>query len=262
MSITLSGKVAIVTGGGRGIGQGIVRVFAAEGAKVVVASRGVEEGKAVVEAVKRAGGEASFVQTDVKSAKSCRALAEETVRRYGALDILVHNAGIYPDVALEEMSEEGWDDVLDTNLKSCFLLTQAVVPAMKERRGGRIIITSSITGTRVGQARLVHYGTSKGGVNAFALSAALALAKYRITVNAASPGNILIPSLVKLYGQEAVDEMKTAIPAGDLGEPEDIAYAMVYLASDHAKFVTGQALIVDGGQTLPETPDSFERPVV
>lgn len=257
MSITLSGKVAIVTGGGRGIGEGIVRVFAKEGARVVVANRGAKEGKAVAAAIKKKGGEAHFVQADVRDAKSVGALMKEAAKKYGGIDILVHNAGIYPDVAFEEMSEAMWDDVLDTNLKSCFLLSQAAVPYMKKRKRGRIIVTSSITGTRVGQARLVHYGTSKGGVNAFVLSAALALAKYGITVNAVSPGNILIPSVVKLYGRAAVNEMKKAIPTGDLGEPEDIAYAMVYLASEAAKFVTGQALIVDGGQTLPETPDSF-----
>jgi 3-oxoacyl-[acyl-carrier protein] reductase len=259
MSITLKEKVAIVTGGGRGIGEGIATVFAKEGATVVVANRSSDEGEAVVEEIKGAGGAAVFVQTDVRDPASVDGLVKATLDAYGRLDILCHNAGIYPDMLIEDMPVEVWNDTLNTNLTSAFLLTKACVAPMKERRFGRIIITSSITGPSVAMATLVAYGASKGGVNAFVKGAALEFACYGITVNCVCPGNILIPNVIKLYGQEAVDEMKEIIPTGALGEPADIAYAMVYLASDQAKFITGQAITVDGGQILPENPDAFTK---
>jgi 3-oxoacyl-[acyl-carrier protein] reductase len=259
MSINLEGKIAIITGAGRGIGEGIATVFAAEGAKVVCASRSVDEGEAVAEAIRKAGGNAIYLQTDIRDEAECNALVAFAAETYGRLDVLCHNAGIYPDLPMEEMPIEIWDDTINTNLRSCFLLTKPCIPIMRKQNWGRILFTSSITGPDVAQATLTAYASSKGGVNAFIKAASLELAKDGITVNAVSPGNILIPSLVKLYGEDGVKVVERNIPVGHLGEPADIAYAMVYLASDQAKFVTGQAIVVDGGQILPEDPDSFLR---
>jgi 3-oxoacyl-[acyl-carrier protein] reductase len=259
MSINLNGKIAIVTGAGRGIGEGIASVFTEEGAKVVCASRSVDEGEAVAEAIRKAGGDALYRQTDIRDEAECNALVAFAMEKYGRLDIMCHNAGIYPDLPMEEMPIEVWDDTINTNLRSCLLLTKPCIPIMRAQKWGRILFTSSITGPDVAQARLTAYASSKGGVNAFIKAASLELAKDGITVNAISPGNILIPSLLKLYGEDGVKVVERNVPVGHLGETDDIAYAMVYLASDQAKFVTGQAIVVDGGQILPEDPDSFLR---
>jgi 3-oxoacyl-[acyl-carrier protein] reductase len=162
-------------------------VFAKEGATVVVANRSSDEGEAVVEEIKGAGGAAVFVQTDVRDPASVDGLVKATLDAYGRLDILCHNAGIYPDMLIEDMPVEVWNDTLNTNLTSAFLLTKACVAPMKERRFGRIIITSSITGPSVAMATLVAYGASKGGVNAFVKGAALEFACYGITVNCVCP---------------------------------------------------------------------------
>ena len=259
MGISINGKIAVVTGASRGIGEGIAQVFASEGAIVVCAARSTEDGEKVVGSINDNGGRAEFFQADIREADECQALVEYVADTHGRLDIMCHNAGIYPDLLMEEMPTEVWDDTLNTNLRSCFLLTKPCIPIMRQQQWGRIIFTSSITGPNVAQARLAAYSASKGGVNAFIKAASLDLAKDGITVNAVSPGNILTESLKELYGEDGAKEVAKVIPAGDLGDTADIGYAMVYLASDQAKFVTGQAIVVDGGQILPEDPDSFLR---
>ena len=259
MTINIKGKVAIVTGAGRSIGKGIAKVFAADGAKVVVANRSEKEGKATVRSIKRAGGAAIFVPTDLRVAADIANLVKETRRAYRRIDILCHNAAIYPDALIEDMPEAMWDDVIDTNLKSCFLLTKAIGPIMKKRRRGRILFTSSITGPTVGFASLTHYGASKGGVNAFARGAALEYAAYGITVNTVSPGSILTESVQQLLGPEGVKETARVIPQGGIGKTEDIAHAMLFLASDAAGYITGRDIVVDGGQVLPESPEAWVR---
>ena len=146
MAISIKGKVAIVTGAGRGIGKGIARVFAADGAKVVVANRSEKEGESTVQAIKKKGGKAIFVRTDIRVPGDVENLIKETVKAYKRVDILCHNAAIYPDSLIEDMPEQMWDDVMSTNLKSCYLLTKAVGPIMKKQKWGRILFTSSITG--------------------------------------------------------------------------------------------------------------------
>lgn len=259
MGISINGKIAVVTGASRGIGEGIAQVFASEGAMVVCAARSTEDGEKVVGSINDNGGRAEFFQADIREADECQALVEYVADTHGRLDIMCHNAGIYPDLLMEEMPIETWDDTINTNLRSCFLLTKPCIPIMRKQRWGRILFTSSITGPDVAQARLTAYSSSKGGVNAFIKAASLELAKDGITVNAVSPGNILTESLKVLYGEEGTREVAKIIPAGNLGDTADIGYAMVYLASDQAKFVTGQAIVVDGGQILPEDPDSFLR---
>ena len=253
MAITLQGKAAIVTGAGRGIGKGIATVFANEGASVLVVNRSAGAGEAAVEEIRAAGGAASFLQADVTARADMERMAAACVERYGAIDVLCLNAGVYPTAHIADMTDEIWDQVIDTNLKGVFYGTRACIPRMKAQESGRIVVISSITGPNVGWPGLSHYMASKGGVNAFVIGAALELAKHNITVNAISPGTIMSQGLMELGGDQ-IDDIKAVIPAGYIGESEDIAYAAVYLASDQARYITGQALVLDGGQILPESP--------
>lgn len=253
MAITLEGKAAIVTGGGRGIGRGIAKVFAREGARVLVVNRSSEAGQRTVEEIEAEGGTGSLFVGNVKSWPDMQGMAKACVERYGRIDVLCLNAGIFPTSLIEDLDEAMWDDVIDTNLKGVFFGTKACIPQMKRQAGGRIVVVSSITGPNVGWAGLCHYMASKGGVNAFVRGAALELAKHNITVNAVSPGTIMTEGLRELGG-DALDEITRIIPAGYIGEPEDIAYALLFFASDQARYVTGQALVLDGGQIIPENP--------
>jgi 3-oxoacyl-[acyl-carrier protein] reductase len=256
MAITLQGKAAIVTGGGRGIGRGIAHVFAAEGASVLVVNRSTEAGEAVVEEITAKGGKAVFFQANVKSQADMEAMAAACMENFGAIDILCLNAGIFPASLIADMSEEMWDDVLDTNLKGLFFGMRACIPQMKKQKGGRIVVVSSITGPNVGWPGLSHYMASKGGADALIRGASLELAKYGITVNGVAPGTIMSEGLLELGG-EALEEVRQIIPMGYIGEPEDIAYALLYFACEQARYVTGQILIVDGGQILPESPTAL-----
>ncbi|HIM46688.1 MAG TPA: SDR family oxidoreductase [Alphaproteobacteria bacterium] len=256
MAISLQGKAAIVTGAGRGIGRGIAHVFAEDGAKVLVVNRGADAGQAVVDEITAKGGTAVFHQADVKSQADMDAMAAACMNNFGAIDVLCMNAGIYPTALIGDLSEEVWDDVIDTNLKGIFFGTKACIPQMKQQKSGRIVVVSSITGPNVGWPGLSHYMASKGGANAFIRGASLELAKYNITVNGVSPGSIMTEGLKDLGG-EALEEVRQIIPAGYIGEPDDIAYALLYLASDQARYVTGQILVVDGGQILPESPTAM-----
>ena len=253
MAGRLEGKTAIVTGGGRGIGEGISKVFASEGARVLIATRTLSRGEAVAKAIRKAGGEAEAIATDVSKADSVATMVEEAKARLGRIDILAHNAGIFPSSPIVKMAEAEWDDVIDTNLKSLFLCLKAALPHMIRRKYGRIVVTSSISGPRVGMPGWTHYTASKGGINGYIKSAALEVAKKGITINAVEPGNIRIrkPGSAEAKRHEAT--MAPAIPMGHLGEPEDIAWAALYLASDEARYVTGQTIVVDGGQILPES---------
>ena len=253
MAITLKGKAAIVTGAGRGIGRGIAHVLADDGAKVLVVNRSEVAGKKVVEEITAKGGTAVFHRADVKSKADMEAMAAACISNFGAIDILCMNAGIYPAALIGDLSEEMWNDVIDTNLKGVFFGTQACIPQMKKQMSGRIVVISSITGPQVGWPGLSHYMSSKGGANAFVRGASLELAKYNITVNGVSPGSIMTEGLQELGG-DALEEVRQIIPLGYIGDPEDIAYALLYFASDQARYVTGQILIVDGGQILPESP--------
>lgn len=247
----IQGRVAIVTGASAGIGRGIARVFAREGAQVVAASRTRESGERAVQEIRDAGGDALFVQADV-SRKADNERVAAALQAYKRIDIPVHNAGIFWEVMLDSMSEDDWDQCHNVNLKGMLFATQAVLPAMKQQGNGRILVTSSITGPRTGMAGFAHYGAAKGGVNGFLRSAAVELAPWGITVNGAEPGNILTEGLAGL-GEDYLKTMTRAIPLGKLGDPEDVAHAMAFLASDEAGWITGQTLVVDGGQTLPES---------
>ncbi len=256
----LDGKVALVTGGGRGIGAAIARVFAAAGAAIAIANRTASAGEEVADGIAAAGGRARAFAVDVGQRAALQALVENTLAHFGRLDIVVHNAAINPWASIDEMTPEMLDETLAVNLKACFHLTQFAAPALRRSDGGRILVTSSVTGPRVAMPRSAHYAASKGGVNAFIRTAALEYARDRITVNGVEPGFIAKPGRGTLLSQpERARRMTRYIPLGEMGLPEDIAYAMLYLAAPAGRYVTGQTIVVDGGSTLPESPIFLEE---
>jgi len=250
----LKGKVAIVTGAGQGIGEGIARCFAAAGAKVLIATRTVKNGAAVADSIVKSGGVASLLQTDVgQHAQVDRAVAH-AVETYGRLDIVVHNAGVYPVHSIEELSDGDLDTTLAVNLKAGFWLIKAALPHLRRQGGGRFLFTSSVTGPNVAMPGTAHYAASKSGMNGLIRTAALEFARENITVNGVEPGYILTPAMQALGSEAEIAEMAKCIPAGKLGKPLDIANTMLFLASDEAAYITGQTIVVDGGSTLPESP--------
>ncbi len=252
MSGRLDGKVALVIGAARGIGAGIAGRFVEEGARVVIADW--EDGTAT--AAKLGGAKsARYVKTDVSSEKDVAEAVAETVGAFGAIDILVQNAGIFPWTLIENISVAEWDKVLAVNLRGCFLAARTALAPMKQARRGRIIFTSSITGPRVTSPGHGHYSASKAGINGFIKAAALEFSHYGITVNGVEPGNILTEGMKESRSKAFIRSMEEAIPLGRLGTPRDIANAVLFLASDDAAYITGTTIIVDGGQTLPEGKD-------
>jgi 3-oxoacyl-[acyl-carrier protein] reductase len=193
------------------------------------------------------------VAGDVTVAEDIQRVIETACERFGRLDVFCHCAGIYPQTPIEEIDMDEWSSVIDTNLTSTFLIVKACIPVMREQHYGRIVLISSITGSRTGYPGLSHYSATKAGMSGFMRTAALELAPFDVTINGIEPGSIRTEGLADL-GEEAIETMVKNIPLGSLGEPEDIAYAAVFLASDAARFITGQTIIVDGGQTLPEIP--------
>jgi len=248
MSGRVQDRVAIVIGAARGIGAAIATRLAHEGAKVVIADTLASEGEAMAA---RLGG--LFVATDVADEVSVRQLVDTTLAHHGRVDILVQNAGIYPLTRLEDIAVAEWDAVLGVNLRGGFLAIRACIPAMRRRRYGRIVLTSSITGPRVTSPGHGHYGASKAGINGLIRSAALELAPFGITVNGVEPGNILTEGMRAERSPEFIRAMEASVPLGRLGTPEEVAHAVLFLASDEAAYVTGTTLIVDGGQILPES---------
>ena len=256
---SLAGKVAIVTGGGQGIGAGIAEVFAAAGAKVLVATRTAEHGEYTLAGIREAGGEAALLAVDVGDLDNCQRAVDEAVERWGGVDILVHNAASFLGGPVDGYSEADLETVLAVNLKACFRLSAACIPHLRRRGGGRLLFTSSVTGPRVAMPGTSYYAASKGGMNAFIRTAAIELARDGITVNGVEPGYIRTAAMELLADEEGLAQMSKYIPMGHLGAPKDIAYAMLYLASDQARYVTGQTLCIDGGSTLPESPVFLEE---
>lgn len=249
----LNAKVAIVTGSGQGIGEGIAKVFAAAGAKIVVATRSAGNGQETVDDIIAAGGEAILVQSDIGQRTEVERVVAETVAKYGRLDIAIHNAAVYPLHTVDELSDEVMEQTLAVNMKAAVWLTQASVPHFRTQGGGRLIFTSSVTGPRVAMPGTSHYAMSKGGMNGFIRTAALEYARENITVNGVEPGYILTAAMSALGDDQELAAMAQCIPQGHLGKPEDIANTMLFLASDEASYLTGQTIVVDGGSTLPES---------
>lgn len=250
----LRGKTVIVTGGSRGIGRGIAQRFGEAGLNVLVVSRSAEDAGAVAAGI---GAHAAGFAADVATPEGCEAMAAEAVARFGGIDILCANAGIFPSAKLGEMTPADFDHVLSSNLKSTFLSVSAVLPAMTRAGAGRIVITSSITGPVTGYPGWSHYGASKAGQLGFMRTAAIELAPQGITVNAVMPGNILTEGMEGM-GAEYIASMAASIPLRRLGSVADIANAALFFASEEAAYITGQTIVVDGGQILPESLAALE----
>ena len=248
----LMGRPVIVTGAGRGIGRGIALRFGQVGCRVLLASRTAGEVEKVADEIRAAGGVAEAVAADLSTEAGSRAMAGAAVERFGGIAILCANAGIFPSVSLESMTAADFDEVINANLRSAFLTVSACLPAMRAGGSGRIVMTSSITGPITGYPGFAHYGASKAGQLGFMRSAALELAASRITINALLPGNVLTEGLEGL-GEGYLAEMAASVPMKRLGAIEDVANAALFFASDEAAFITGQTLVIDGGQVLPES---------
>lgn len=248
----LDDHVAIVTGGANGIGLGIAAVLSAEGARVVLADLDPAGAEAAAEQLRAGGADVIAVETDVTSAAALKSAAAAALGRWGRIDILAANAGIYPHTPLVDLDGAGWDRIMAINVRGALFAVQACLPAMTERGYGRIVLTSSITGSLVGQPGYAHYGATKAAMLGFMRSAALEVAGAGITINAVLPGNIRTPGFGDL-GADHERAMLAAIPLGVFGEPEDVGWAVRYLASPEARYITGQTLVIDGGQVLPES---------
>lgn len=254
----LTGRVALVTGGGRGIGAQIATRFSEAGASVIIANRTLDVAETLAKELSARGLSVTAVALYDLSRAGLTALVNGVVKRHGRLDIVVHNAGGCPWASLEELDEAKLEAALDVNLKATFWLTQAAVPHMRAAGFGRILVTSSVS-ARLAMAGGAHYSASKAGVNAFIRGAAFELARDGITVNGVEPGFIAKLGRGKLGTPEMIARIGQHVPMGRMGEADDIAYAMLYLASPEAKYTTGQTIIVDGGSSLPETGFAVEQ---
>jgi 3-oxoacyl-[acyl-carrier protein] reductase len=255
----LKDRVAIVTGGGQGIGRGIARVFAAQGAPVMIATKTEKHGRAAVDDIKGAGGEAALCVADVGQLEDTQRAVADTISTFGRVDIMVHNAASFLGGPVEGYSEADMETVLAINLKACFRLSAACIPHFRKQKWGRLLFTSSVTGPRVAMPGTSYYAASKGGINAFIRTVALEVARDGITVNGVEPGYIRTAAMELLADEAGMAQMAKYIPLGYIGAPEDIAYAMLYLASEEARYVTGQTICIDGGSTLPESPVFLEE---
>jgi 3-oxoacyl-[acyl-carrier protein] reductase len=242
----IKGRVALVTGAGQGIGKAIALKLATYGATVVINDINEKAEDTTAEIVKE-GGKSMSIIADVSSAKDVEQMLKEALEVYGQIDILVNNAGITRDSLLMRMEEDSWDKVLEIDLKSVFLCSRAIIRQMLRQRYGRIINIASIVG-QVGNAGQTNYAAAKAGVIGFSRALAKEVAAKGITVNAIAPGFIETEMTKKLNDQQR-QELAKNIPMGSLGSPEDVAGAVLFLASDAARYVTGQVITVDGGMT-------------
>jgi NAD(P)-dependent dehydrogenase (short-subunit alcohol dehydrogenase family) len=246
----LAGKVALISGGARGMGAAEARLFAREGARVVIGDIRETEGKTVADDIATAGGEAAFVRLDVTSEEDWQQAVKVAASRFGKLNVLVNNAGIGGGSRIEDTTVEAWDRVMDINAKGVFLGTKAAIPAMRRAGGGSIVNISSQLGL-VGMAESSpQYQASKGAVRLLTKTTALQYAGDGIRANSVHPGPILTPMTEQRRADPAhYARMLSRIPLGRYGEAEEVAYAVLYLASDESAFVTGSELVIDGGWT-------------
>ena len=248
MFTPLTGRTVLVTGGTKGIGKGIAKVFARAGARIVICGRDAETGE---KAAQELG--ARYIQADIAKGADCERMAAEA----GDVDILCANAGIFPDSKLAEMAEQEIDDIFAVNVKGTMLSVKACLPALERSGHGRVIVTSSITGPITGFPGWSHYGATKAAQLGFIRTAAIELATKGITINAVLPGNVVSDGLLEM-GPDYRAAMEASIPQRKLGTVEDIGYAALFFATDEAAYITGQTLVIDGGQVLPESLMALE----
>ena len=247
--MNLEGKVALVTGGSRGIGRAIALLLAERGAKVVINYvRGQDEANAVVAAIESKGGQAHALQGDVSVPAEAQNLVDQTVKTFGKIDILVNNAGITKDTLMMRMSESDWDAVLDTNLKGAYLCAKAALRPMLRSKGGRIINISSVSG-QAGSGGQANYSAAKAGLIGFTKALAREVGSRSITVNAVAPG-FIETDMTNVLAEEFKKKALEQIPLERFGKPEDVAEAVAFLASDAAGYITGQVLAVNGGMVM------------
>jgi 3-oxoacyl-[acyl-carrier protein] reductase len=255
MLTSLKGKSVIVTGGSKGIGRGIATVFARQGAKVTITARGEAAMQKTAAEIK---GDVSYEVCDVANWESVQAMVANVAKNKGGVDVMCANAGVFPQTKIIDMDPAEWDDVIATNLRSSFLCVKAVIPHFEKVGKGRVVLTSSITGPVTGFPGWSHYGASKSGQLGFLKTAAMELSRYNTTINAVMPGNIYTEGLQDL-GQDYLDTMAASIPLKRLGVVEDIGNAALFFASDEAAYITGQHIIVDGGQIIPESLEAIDE---
>ena len=248
---SLQDKVAVVTGGAQGIGKGIASALVQAGAEVVIGDVDVRRGE---ETAALLGAE--FRALDVTDHDGAARWMAQLAADKGRVDIVCSNVGVFPQAMLEAMDEADWDGIFRINVKGMFNVVQPALALMRKQGKGRVIITSSITGPVTGFPGWSHYGATKAAQLGFMRSAALEYARYGVTVNAVMPGNILTEGL-QAQGEAYLAQTRAAIPMHTLGKPEDIGYAACFFASDEAQFITGQQIIIDGGQILPELPEAL-----
>lgn len=249
MSGRMQDKVAVVIGGARGIGAAIAARLVEERARLVLGDWNEEAARATAESL---GG--TFKRCDVSRKEDVEALVALALERHGRLDVMVQNAGIFPQTDLLDIPVDEWDAVLGVNLRGSFLAVQAAMRPMRAQRSGAIVLTSSISGPRVVPPGHAHYAASKAGIMGLVRSAALEGAPFNVRVNAVEPGNILTEAMQAERSAEYVRGMERAVPLGRLGSPRDVANAALWLASEEAAYVTGTSIVIDGGQLLPEGP--------
>jgi NAD(P)-dependent dehydrogenase (short-subunit alcohol dehydrogenase family) len=246
--VKLQGKVAFITGFGSGLGQAIAVMFAKEGAAVAGTSTTESKGRETVAMIEKVGGKALFRQGDVGNSAQMKSLIHETVKQFDGLDIVVNSAGVRTNGSITEITEEDWDRTLDANLKGAFVVSRLAIPEMKKRGGGVILHIAARSGM-LGQSGRAAYCASKGGMVRLTEAMAMDHAKDKIRVNCICPGPTRTP-MVDTSTPEKLARYTTRVPLGRIGEPEDVAYAALYLASDEASMVTAAILPVDGGMRL------------
>jgi 3-oxoacyl-[acyl-carrier protein] reductase len=247
-----TGKTVLVTGGAQGIGRAIVEAFALRGARVMIADLRLTQARTLAADLITRACQIEAMDIDLADATAVFALVQGIERKWSRLDIVIHNAGYFPLTPFAEITSSILDRTLAVNLCALFWLTQAALPMFQRQGGGCVLVTSSVTGPRVAYPGLSHYAASKAGVNGFIRNAALELASHRVRVNGVEPGMIATPAMENLGDDQVNGDIASRVPLGRLGTANDIAGAMLFLASDLAAYITGQTVVVDGGSTLPE----------
>ena len=261
MNKRLSNKIAIVTGGARGIGKGIVKSLLINGAKVIFFDLNEEDGEKTENELNAQFDKCvTFFKGSVSSKKDNEKIVNLAISKYGRLDILCANAGIYPLTWIKDITEKEWDEVININLKGPFLLLQSALNHFMQNKYGKVIFTSSITGTIVSASGHAHYAATKSGLMGLVKTAAIELSQYNININAIVPGNVMSDGMKLERGDEYIKSQSKSIPLGRLASTDEIGKLVSFLASDEASYITGQGITIDGGQTIPENQDEVFHP--